>query len=149
MRQVPLIFAAIIYGSNTTNRISFVDCLFLSVSAITATGLATVDLSLLNPFQQACLFVLFVCGSIVSSSQTISPMIDFRFNSHPRGSSTLLPSSLPGYYPPTGKSSSSKTKSPQRDQIACAHLPSDARGESFERRLAGLILGANRAGAAK
>jgi len=58
--------SGIIYACNTINHIAYIDCLFLAVSAATTTGLATVDLSLLNAVQQALLFVLFVGGSLVS-----------------------------------------------------------------------------------
>ena len=61
--------SCIIYACNTVNHIAYVDCLFLAVSAATTTGLATVDLSLLNAVQQALLFVLFVGGSLVSLSR--------------------------------------------------------------------------------
>ena len=60
--------SAIMYAANTTYKIDYVDCLFLAVSAITTTGLATVDLSMLNGFQQACLFVSFAFGAMVSCS---------------------------------------------------------------------------------
>lgn len=64
-KQTPLVVSAIIYASNTVNHIEYIDCLFLAVSAATTTGLATVDLSTLNAFQQALLMALFVCGSMV------------------------------------------------------------------------------------
>ena len=63
--QVPCVVAGIIYAANTETHIAYIDCLFLAVSAATVTGLATVDLSSLNAFQQALLMLLFVCGSMV------------------------------------------------------------------------------------
>ncbi|GFZ43378.1 hypothetical protein JCM24511_01098 [Saitozyma sp. JCM 24511] len=76
----PLIFACIFYGANgsatgnanSTNvgvqRVEFVDSLFLCFSAMTVTGLVTVNVSATHPFQQALLFILFILGdySVVS-----------------------------------------------------------------------------------
>ncbi|KAF8474198.1 cation transport protein-domain-containing protein [Kalaharituber pfeilii] len=45
--------------------LKYVDALFLAVSAVTLTGLNTVDLSALNSLQQGILFVLLMLGSIV------------------------------------------------------------------------------------
>ncbi|KAG9084307.1 low affinity potassium transporter, partial [Ceratobasidium sp. 370] len=61
----PLIFAAIFYAANGLYPISFIDALFNCVSAMTVTGLATIDLSLLTGFQQALLFVLMCIGNPV------------------------------------------------------------------------------------
>lgn len=47
--------------------IAFIDCLFLCYSALTVTGLATVNLSTLTVFQQVILLVLMVMGDIVRS----------------------------------------------------------------------------------
>ncbi|KIO22662.1 hypothetical protein M407DRAFT_79030 [Tulasnella calospora MUT 4182] len=61
---VPLIFALIFWGSSNkeTDPISFVDSLFIVVSSITVTGLATIDLSPLTPWQQVILFILMIIG---------------------------------------------------------------------------------------
>ncbi|THV06206.1 hypothetical protein K435DRAFT_773402 [Dendrothele bispora CBS 962.96] len=61
----PLIFSAIFYASNGQTHISYVDSLFLSVSAMTVCGLATVDLSSLTPWQQVILFIQMCLGSPV------------------------------------------------------------------------------------
>ncbi|KDN40138.1 hypothetical protein RSAG8_08338, partial [Rhizoctonia solani AG-8 WAC10335] len=61
----PLISAAIFYAANGQYPISFIDALFNCISAMTVTGLATVDLSQLTGFQQAILFVLMCIGNPV------------------------------------------------------------------------------------
>ena len=62
----PLIFSGIFYASNGRYKISYVDSLFNCVSAMTVTGLATVNLSSLTGFQQALLFMLMCMGNPVS-----------------------------------------------------------------------------------
>ncbi|KAJ1305946.1 hypothetical protein OPQ81_010663 [Rhizoctonia solani] len=61
----PLISAAILYAANGLYPVSFIDALFNCVSAMTVTGLATIDLSQLTGFQQAILFVLMCIGNPV------------------------------------------------------------------------------------
>ncbi|RPD57724.1 hypothetical protein L226DRAFT_512491 [Lentinus tigrinus ALCF2SS1-7] len=61
----PLIFSGIFYGANGEFPVSYIDCLFNCVSAMTVCGLATVDLSSLTGFQQALLFVQMCLGSPV------------------------------------------------------------------------------------
>nr|ODN93176.1 potassium ion transporter [Cryptococcus depauperatus CBS 7841] len=70
----PIVAAGIFYGANgsvtsnanSTNlgrqKVEFIDCLFLCFSAMTTTGLCTVNLSALHPFQQFMLFFLFIVG---------------------------------------------------------------------------------------
>ncbi|GAB7364642.1 hypothetical protein MBLNU230_g5445t1 [Neophaeotheca triangularis] len=61
-----LLFATIFWGSSTPPRsVSYVDSLFLVVSAMTLAGLNTVNLSELNTFQQVLLFVLIMLGSAI------------------------------------------------------------------------------------
>ncbi|KAG8730443.1 low affinity potassium transporter, partial [Ceratobasidium sp. 414] len=67
----PLITAAIFYAANGLYPISFIDALFNCVSAMTLTGLATVDLSQLTGFQQALLFILMCIGNPVAASWLI------------------------------------------------------------------------------
>lgn len=62
----PLIFSAILYGSDGREHISYIDALFNSISAVTVCGLTTVDLSGLTNFQQAVLFFLMCIGNPVS-----------------------------------------------------------------------------------
>ena len=47
--------------------IAFIDALFLCYSALTVTGLATVNLSTLTVFQQVILLVLMVVGNVVGT----------------------------------------------------------------------------------
>lgn len=61
----PLIFSAILYGSDGRVHISYIDALFNSVSALTVCGLTTVDLSGLTNFQQVVLFFLMCIGNPV------------------------------------------------------------------------------------
>lgn len=60
--------SGIFYAANTEYRIDYVDCLFLCVSAMTVTGLATNNLSQLTGFQQALLFVQMIMGNIITIS---------------------------------------------------------------------------------
>ena len=64
----PLIFSGILYAANTNFHVSYIDCLYNCVSAMTVCGLATVDLSGLTGFQQALLFVQMCMGSPVSAA---------------------------------------------------------------------------------
>lgn len=66
----PLIFAAIFHASNTT-PISFIDCLFVCVSAMTVTGLTTINISVSTAWQQAILFFLMLIGNITAVSVTM------------------------------------------------------------------------------
>ncbi|KAG9044097.1 low affinity potassium transporter [Tulasnella sp. UAMH 9824] len=70
---VPLIFALIFWGSSNrkTDPISFIDSLFIVVSSITVTGLATIDLSPLTTWQQVILFMLMIMGHPVTVSWVI------------------------------------------------------------------------------
>ncbi|KAH7102157.1 cation transport protein-domain-containing protein [Auriculariales sp. MPI-PUGE-AT-0066] len=61
----PLIFSGIFYGANGRYHISYVDALFNCVSAMTVTGLATVDLSSLTRFQQVLIFFQACIGNVV------------------------------------------------------------------------------------
>ncbi|EIW72701.1 hypothetical protein TREMEDRAFT_11924, partial [Tremella mesenterica DSM 1558] len=77
---VPLIVACIFYASNGsatgnansantgTQRVTFVDSLFVCFSAMSVTGLVTINISACNTFQQVLLFLLFLAGdySVVS-----------------------------------------------------------------------------------
>lgn len=84
---VPLVASAILYGVNGEYHIrerrlqglldlpdfdalfaAYIDCLFLSYSAFTVTGLSTVNLSTMTGFQQTILFVLMICGDMVCPS---------------------------------------------------------------------------------
>lgn len=63
------------YGINTEYEISYIDCLFNCMSAMTVTGLATVNLSTLSVMQQVILFVQMIMGSLVSSTRKRYPAL--------------------------------------------------------------------------
>jgi len=61
-----LISALVFWASSTpAGSVSFTDSLFLTVSAMTLTGLNVVNLSTLNTFQQFLLFLLIILGSAI------------------------------------------------------------------------------------
>jgi len=61
-----MLSSIIFWGSSTPPRsISYTDSLFLVVSAMTLAGLNTVNLSILNTFQQFILFLLIMLGSAI------------------------------------------------------------------------------------
>ncbi|KAF8342643.1 cation transport protein-domain-containing protein [Cantharellus anzutake] len=64
----PLIFSAIMYGSNGRYPVSYIDCLYNCVSAMTVTGLATINLSGLTAWQQFILWFQMSVGNIVTVS---------------------------------------------------------------------------------
>jgi hypothetical protein len=67
-----LLSAIIFWGASTPARsVSFTDSLFLAVSAMTLAGLNTVNLSILNTFQQFMLFILIMLGSTIFVSASI------------------------------------------------------------------------------
>lgn len=57
-----LLASAIFYASNGENHVSYTDSLFLCVSAMTISGLNTVNLSILTTWQQFILFFLMAIG---------------------------------------------------------------------------------------
>jgi Trk-type K+ transport system membrane component len=57
--------SGIMYGISTAYNIPYIDCLFNCMSAMTVTGLATVNLSTLSALQQVILFVQMTIGSLV------------------------------------------------------------------------------------
>lgn len=69
---IPLILSSVFYACNGRFQISFIDSLFLCYSAMTGTGLATVNLSTLTAFQQAVLWVLMGLGTTTSTSWTMA-----------------------------------------------------------------------------
>ena len=60
-----LISAIIFWGSSTASKVTYIDCLFLTSSAMTEAGLNTINLSTLNTFQQFMLFALILMGSAI------------------------------------------------------------------------------------
>ncbi|CDU22329.1 related to potassium transporter TRK-1 [Sporisorium scitamineum] len=67
----PLIAAAIFYACNGETHIKFIDALFCCVSAMTVTGLVTINISTANGGQQAILFILMCFGNISAVSVTM------------------------------------------------------------------------------
>ncbi|CAL1696758.1 unnamed protein product [Somion occarium] len=61
---VPLISAVIFWAANGRFHIPFIDALFLCYSALTVTGLSTINLSTCTAFQQAILFFLMCIGNV-------------------------------------------------------------------------------------
>ncbi|PWN20324.1 TrkH-domain-containing protein [Microstroma glucosiphilum] len=68
---VPLIAACIFWGSNEDNNIPFIDCYFVCVSAMTVTGLVTINISTATIWQQVILFILMWIGNISAVSVTM------------------------------------------------------------------------------
>lgn len=82
---VPLLLSVILYWLNdarTTSEffVSFIDCLFLCVSAGTVAGLFTVDLSSLNVGQQIILALLTAAGSYSFASTAMVVIRKHYFN---------------------------------------------------------------------
>ena len=65
--QIPLVLSAIMWAVNTEHKIAYIDCLFNCFSAMTVTGLATVNLSTLSAVQQVIIFIQMLIGSPVRS----------------------------------------------------------------------------------
>jgi hypothetical protein len=63
----PLCVSVVFYLCNGRYKISYIDSLFNCVSAMTVSGLATIDLSALTGFQQALLFIQMSIGNTVST----------------------------------------------------------------------------------
>ncbi|KAF9007033.1 potassium transporter [Cyathus striatus] len=61
---IPLIFSGIFFASNGRFPVKYIDSLFLCYSAMTVTGLSTVNLSTLTAWQQAILYILMMIGDI-------------------------------------------------------------------------------------
>ncbi|KAI0026968.1 hypothetical protein K488DRAFT_91561 [Vararia minispora EC-137] len=59
----PIIGAAIMTASNGQFPVAYIDALFVCVSAVTGTGLATIELSALTAWQQTIIVILELLGS--------------------------------------------------------------------------------------
>ncbi|KAI9668962.1 MAG: hypothetical protein M1829_005190 [Trizodia sp. TS-e1964] len=69
---ISLIGSTIFYASSDPPKsISFVDSVFMAVSAMTLAGLNTVNLSILNTFQQIIMFFLIIIGSSIFISTAV------------------------------------------------------------------------------
>jgi Trk-type K+ transport system membrane component len=61
---VPVIAAGILSASNGAFSIKYIDALFLCVSGMMGTGLITVDLSALTPWQQVIVVFVSLVGAL-------------------------------------------------------------------------------------
>jgi len=67
-----MVSSIIFWGSSTPPRsVTYIDSLYLTVSAMTLAGLNTVNLSQLNTFQQIILFLLIMLGSAILVSSAV------------------------------------------------------------------------------
>ncbi|KAG8825554.1 low affinity potassium transporter [Serendipita sp. 401] len=78
----PLAISVIFYLSNGQYHISYVDSLFLCVTSMTVTGLATVNLSTLTGFQQAIMYILMWIGHPITVSLIIIQSRMWMFEEH-------------------------------------------------------------------
>lgn len=70
-----LIASVIFWGASTPARsVRYIDALFLVVSAMTLSGLGSINLSTINTFQQIMLFVLIMAGSAIFVSAFVVHM---------------------------------------------------------------------------
>ncbi|KAF8968787.1 cation transport protein-domain-containing protein [Flammula alnicola] len=73
---IPLIFSGIFFASNGRFHVSFVDSMFLCYSAMTVTGLSTVDLSTITVWQQVILrFFVTHCEYVVAKRKPPNPLL--------------------------------------------------------------------------
>ncbi|KAK0236675.1 potassium transporter [Armillaria nabsnona] len=79
---IPLVSSGIFYGCNGRFHISFLDSLFLCYSAMTVTGLSTVNLSTLTAWQQVMLFLLMMVGDITTVSWIMVLVRKHYFRTH-------------------------------------------------------------------
>ncbi|KAK0430810.1 potassium transporter [Armillaria borealis] len=79
---IPLIFSGIFYVCNGEFHISYLDSLFLCYSAMTLTGLSTVNLSTLTMWQQVMLYLLMMMGDITTVSWTMVLVRKHYFRTH-------------------------------------------------------------------
>ncbi|KAF9502096.1 TrkH-domain-containing protein [Pleurotus eryngii] len=79
---VPLIFSGIFYACNGRFSVSYLDSLFLCYSAMTVTGLSTINLSTTTAMQQALLFFLMMIGDITMVSWVMVLVRKHYFRTH-------------------------------------------------------------------
>ncbi|QRV85534.1 potassium/sodium transporter [Ceratobasidium sp. AG-Ba] len=68
---IPVISAAIFYASNGRTKISYLDSLFMCTSAMTTSGLNTINLSTVTVWQQVILAILMFIGNSTSISLVV------------------------------------------------------------------------------
>ncbi|KAJ6490216.1 potassium transporter [Mycena vitilis] len=102
---IPLIAAGIFYGCNGQFRVSFLDSLFMCYSAMTVTGLTTINLSTITPWQQVILYILMLIGDITVVSwimvlvrkwyfKNVCQYIDFRSHHRMKKTRTMVLKSI-------------------------------------------------------
>ncbi|KAJ7468718.1 potassium transporter [Mycena latifolia] len=102
---IPLIAAAIFYGCNGRFHVSFLDSLFVCYSAMTVTGLSTINLSTITPWQQVILYILMAIGDITVVSwimvlvrkwyfRNVCQYIDYQFHRNPSKTRTMFLKSI-------------------------------------------------------
>ncbi|KAG8531779.1 uncharacterized protein KY384_003415 [Bacidia gigantensis] len=88
---VILLSSVIVYGSGVDGnshdeearfRLRYIDALFLCTSAMTNTGLNTVNLSSLTAFQQSVLFILMLMGNMIVVSVATVPIRRYFMQKH-------------------------------------------------------------------
>jgi len=62
---IPIVSAGVLVASNGRFDINYIDALFVCVSGMTGTGLATIDLSSLTAWQQVIIVLVSLVGSPV------------------------------------------------------------------------------------
>ncbi|KAJ7250788.1 potassium transporter [Mycena rebaudengoi] len=102
---IPLIAAGIFYGCNGRFHVSFLDSVFICYSAMTVTGLTTLNLSSITPFQQVILYILMLIGDFTVVSwimvlvrkwyfQNVCEYIDYQSHRNSIKSRTLFLKSI-------------------------------------------------------
>lgn len=68
---LPLISSVLFWGVSTEYKIDYIDCLYISYSTITNTGLSPMDLSRTTTLQQAIMFIQMTVGSPIFISWVV------------------------------------------------------------------------------
>ncbi|KAK0462222.1 potassium transporter [Armillaria novae-zelandiae] len=79
---IPLLFSGIFYAFNGEFHINYLDSLFLCYSAMSLTGLSTVNLSTLSVYQQVVLYLLMMMGDITTVSWIMVLVRKHYFRTH-------------------------------------------------------------------
>ncbi|KAK0186193.1 potassium transporter [Armillaria mellea] len=79
---IPLLFSGIFYAFNGEFHINYLDSLFLCYSAMSLTGLSTVNLSTLSLSQQVMLYLLMLMGDITTGSWIMVLVRKHYFRTH-------------------------------------------------------------------
>ncbi|KAJ3859022.1 cation transport protein-domain-containing protein [Lentinula novae-zelandiae] len=92
---IPLISSAIFWGCNGRFKISYLDSLFLCYSAMTVTGLSTVNLSSMTVWQQIILYLLMMMVRTLLLTRTCEYEYVAKKRSPPQDRKTFLASISP------------------------------------------------------